>query len=132
MADTSRAALGFQDALRITQTPPGAGVLKYQPLTGQHLTVAGDYLCEFETAGLQNIEAHVACSSAPTGSVTPTLEALYADGGVKQTAAGAAFSGTTQQDLTLALDPGVKKARVRITVAAGASCTFGRAEANGL
>lgn len=132
MADTSRAALGFQDALRITQTPVGAGTLKGKPLTGQTLTVAGAYTCDLDTAGLAKVEAHLACS-ALSGTVTPKFEALYADGGVKQTAQGAvAFTGTTQQDLTITLDPGVRRCRVTITVAAGASCTIGRAEANGL
>lgn len=131
MASTARAALGFQDALRITSAPTGAGALVGQPLTGQHLTVAGTYTCDIATAGLAKVEAHVACSVAPTGTVTPSLVALYADGGTKQTAAGVAFSGTVQQDLTLTLDPGVQACRVSIVVAAGASCTIGRAEANG-
>jgi len=92
----------------------------------------GVYECELFTSGWSNVNVHVR-PSAVSGTVpTLSLETRYAsDGTTRDADASVVLAADTNDDATLADLNGQRKVYVVLTIAAGRSVTFARAEYNG-
>lgn len=125
-----RATYGEQALLRFSKGPAGAQSTIFQNHVGVPLVdagalnVEGNYDVIVPTDGLADIQIHL-MPSAVTGSITPVIETLYANGkGAKQAASAAAFVAATLQTVEISDLLGVKAVRIRIPVGAAESVTF--------
>ena len=142
-----QAAIGAQRALYLTSVPSGAA----QNLVGQRLidagalTVAGDYYCKVDIAGLATVRTHLTATIGAGTATSQVTTAHFVSGGNLSDATLSAapyqyqaFTGTgglvstTKQTATLAAGLGEQWAIVKITLATSPNVTFTQAEMNGL
>ena len=134
-ARVNGAALGYQHYLRITAIPATAAgdLIGKRLIDAGALTVAGDYYCDFSLSGLSEAYVHLTATFA-TSTTTSDVYSTYKDGTTSYqgfTGDGALTTATLQTSSLTGLR-GEQKGRVKITLGATPSCTFTKAEVNGI
>lgn len=120
-----------QGVLTITKAP-------LQSLLGVPLVQAGVldtpgvYECELFTAGWSHVNVHLRPSAVSSPAPTLALETRYAsDSAPRDQDTSVVLAANTNDDAVLSALNGQRKAYVVLTIAAGRSVTFARAEYNG-
>jgi len=120
-----------QGTLVITKAPLQS-LLGMPLLQAGALTVEGVYECELFTAGWTHVNIHVRPSAVSGTPPTLSLETRYAsDGTVRDSDASVVLAANTNDDAVLSALNGQRQVYVVLTIAAGRSVTFARAEYNG-
>lgn len=132
-----QAAYGIYEKLVITEVPDAAAL----SLLGKRLedagalTVAGDYYCDADIAGIASLEVSLRTSAQSGTAVTPDAYVTFQDGSTKRgtSATGfAALAAGVSDEGALTVPAGARVLRVKLTIAGASSSTFDRAEVSGL